>query len=104
MAIETLYFSDFSDYLGSKELGAQAREEIALLWNDSQHIICNFNDVHGITGAFADEAFGKMFTEKGSQEYVDKVRFHDQNPLVKTIIKCTLYQRYERMQSGGWRL
>jgi len=103
MNIETVHFSEFGDYLGTQKLAIQAREQIAFLWDDSQHIICNFDDVHGITRAFADEAFGKLFTEKGSKEYVDKIRFHNQNPLVHTIIKYTLYQRYERMQ-GGWSL
>ncbi|MCF7805503.1 MAG: STAS-like domain-containing protein [Candidatus Marinimicrobia bacterium] len=103
MSIEIVNMKEYSDYLGTEVMGQRTRRKIAGLWESSEQIVCNFDDVLGMTGAYADEAFGKMFIEKGSSEYVEKVRFENLNDLVKTILKCTLYQRYDQMQ-GGWRL
>ena len=99
--IETLYLSEYSDYLHTQEMGALARTEIAGYWEGSRYIICNFDDVHGMTGVFADEAFGVMFMEKGSKEFVEKIRFQNLNDLIQAILKSTLYERYERMRGRG---
>jgi len=94
-----LQLSDINDYLNTVEMGRLTHRRINHLWDKPGQIVCDFRDVHGMTGAFADEAFGKMFLEKGSRHYVRKVRFQNLNQLVETILKSTLYRRYEELKS-----
>ena len=105
MTVNTLKLSTISEYLGTVDYGKVAGRSIAEMWDTSYQIICDFDNVHGMTGAFADEAFGRMFTEKGSEEFSDKVRFYNLNELVEAILKGTLYQRYKDLKNPGhWSL
>jgi len=102
MAISVLKLSDISEYLGSQSQGVTIRKRIIDLWGDSHQIVCDFSDVLGMTGVCADEAFGKMFVEKGSDDYIDKIRFKNLNDVVHVVLKGALYRRYRQINGDDW--
>ena len=95
MSVQTISLVSFSDYLDTPELGIQTYQQIEDYWDASEQIVCDFEDVLGMTGKFADEAFGKLFEQKGSDLYVEKMNFHNLNEVVEIILKCTLFKRYD---------
>lgn len=105
MAVNILKLSEISEYLGSQSQGTNLRQHITDIWAESHQIICDFSDVLGMTGIFADEAFGKIFIEKGSDDYIDKVRFRNLNDVVHAVLKGALYRRYKEIKGEddwGW--
>ncbi|HKJ66358.1 MAG TPA: STAS-like domain-containing protein [bacterium] len=104
MAIETVRLVEIDEYLSTEALGKSTRRQIHALWDDSYQIVCDFSQVLGMTGAFADEAFGKMLVEFGLDNYTDKIRFQNLNDVVQAVLKGTLYRRYREMKGGpDWR-
>jgi|GEM_PF-1276760 len=100
MDITILKLSDVSEYLGSQSQGETIRKRLIGLWGHSHQIICDFSDVLGMTGVFADEAFGKMFMEVGSDDYIDKIRFRNLNDVVHVVLKGALFRRYREIKGG----
>lgn len=100
MSIQTINLVDFGDYLDSPEMGIQTYQRIEEYWEGSHQIVCDFDSVLGMTGRFANEAFGQLFAQKGSRKYVEKMSFHNLNAVVEIILKCTLYRRYEELHGG----
>jgi len=98
---ETIRLVEISEYLATGSLGRTTRRRIDEVWESSSQIVCDFSHVLGMTGEYADEAFGKMFLERGSADYINKLRFQNLNDVVQIILKGTLYQRYTEMK-GGW--
>jgi len=100
MGIETLQLAHVGNYLDTPQLGEKTQSQIASFWESRDIIVCDFENVYGMTRRFADSAFGDMFIEKGSAAFTEKVRFFNLNELVEVILKCTLYVRYESMKGG----
>jgi len=103
MSVSTIELVQFSEYLGTPELGIQTYKHIDEYWETTEQIQIDFQDILGMTGAFADEAFGKMFIQRGSQDYMNKMNFLNLNEVVEVILKYTLYKRYEQTDGNfGW--
>jgi len=103
MSVPTIELVQFSNYLGTAELGIQTYKRIDEYWEATEQIQIDFQDILGMTGAFADEAFGKMFIRRGSRDYINKMNFLNLNEVVEVILKYTLYKRYEQTNGNiGW--
>lgn len=103
MSVSTIELIEFGDYLGTQDLGIQTYQRIDEYWDSSHQIKIDFQDVLGMTGSFADAAFGKMLMLRGSADYIDKMNFLNLNKVIEVILKYTLYKRYEQTNGGfGW--
>jgi hypothetical protein len=98
---EALQFSLLSEVatFGSREAGRRAFNKIMNISNDlSRPINFDFSDVPVISSSFADEVFGRIFTQVGPVAFSTHCTFSNISTTVKNIIDKSVLQRIRQNQ------
>ena len=77
--------------------GIEIRNEIVR--NLSDKIVIDFSGINVIGNSFADEAFGKLISDKilESKDLTKKMKFENTTSLIKRIIMKVLSKRYSEI-------
>ena len=77
--------------------GIEIRNEIVR--NLSDKIVIDFSGINVIGNSFADEAFGKLISDKilESKDLTKKMKFENTTSLIKVIIMKALSKRYSEI-------
>jgi hypothetical protein len=80
--------------------GIEIRNEIVKNLSDkSDKIVIDFSGINVIGNSFADEAFGKLISDKilESKDLTKKMKFENTTSLIKGIIMKALSKRYSEI-------
>ena len=89
--------------LGSRESGAVLRNRITNLLHcaSSDHkVIIDFSDVYVISSSVADEAFGKLMSQIGPVEFMQRIELINLDNTVKMLINRAIRQRITQAANG----
>ena len=82
------------DGFGSREYGRRARTKIDnILLERNSKILFDFINIPVISSSFADEVFGKLFSELGPMDFMSRISFTNVDPTVKKLIDRSISQR-----------
>ncbi len=90
-----IHFKDIGSSLGTRQLGAEIRNQIENRFDFSDRIIMDFSGVDVISNSFADECFGKLFLTHNLDFIRNHISFKNTTPFVKAVISKSLNQRME---------
>jgi anti-anti-sigma regulatory factor/anti-sigma regulatory factor (Ser/Thr protein kinase) len=79
---------------GSREFGRRARQKIDNILVDKKNaILFDFTGIPLISSSFADEVFGKLFSELGAMEFMRRCSFKSVDATVRRLIDKAISQR-----------
>jgi anti-sigma regulatory factor (Ser/Thr protein kinase) len=82
------------DAFGTREAGKLARTKIENLMDRGRApIVFDFDEVHLISSSFADEVFGKLFSDLGPLRFGQLCKFKNVDSTVQTLIDRAITQR-----------
>ena len=101
MVMNTVFlkFNKFGTNLGTRQLGAQAREELVSLLNTSNKVILDFEGVNVVSNSFADECLGKLLLSMNLEELKSVTTFHGLNDFARHNIAVALRRRLKSLSS-----
>lgn len=96
--VETIHLSKYGASLGSRDLGAQLRNEVLSLLDNSKRVVFDFGNIEIISTAFADELFGKLYDSLGKERFSENIKLNgflneEDKSLILSIIKKSLITR-----------
>ena len=74
--IHIIKFSEFGSSLGTRDLGRKIREDVVTLIQNQKRIMFDFHGVQLISSAFADEIFGKIFSDLGEEKFRESIKIN----------------------------
>lgn len=85
--METIKLLQHGKSMGTRELGEKLREAALSIIRSGKDLLFDFTDIDIISSAFADELFGKLFTELGEEAFKKSVKVNKfKNEEAKKII------------------
>ncbi|MBR1804154.1 MAG: STAS-like domain-containing protein [Muribaculaceae bacterium] len=94
-----LKFNKFGTNLGTRQLGAQAREELVSLLNTSNKVVLDFEGVNVVSNSFADECLGKLLLSMSLDDIKAATTFHGLNDFARHNIAVALRRRLKSLSS-----
>jgi hypothetical protein len=92
--VVVLRLKEQSASFGSREAGKGLKKKIVTLARTSSgKIILDLMDVPLISSSFADEVFGKIFSELGPMNFMAKIQIVGGNAVVRQLIDRAIAQR-----------
>lgn len=89
-----------SSSFGSRVAGQGIKNKIAnLMASGCQRIVLDLSDVPLISSSYADEVFGKVFSELGPLTYMSKIQITGTNRVVSQLIERAIAQRMALLAS-----
>jgi anti-sigma regulatory factor (Ser/Thr protein kinase) len=87
-----------SSGFGSRKAGDPVRRKLRniLAMSDVQAVAVDLTEVHLVSSSYADEVFGKLFSELGPLEFSSKIALIGVDPLVKQLIDKAIVQRMQQ--------
>jgi len=82
----------------SREEGAVFRTLITQLWSQCSEIILDFADIDFLSISFLDEAIGKIFLEKPSDEVFTKLKIRNLSDSGSSTLKSIASARVRQFQ------
>lgn len=81
--------------VGSRQSGRQAKTKIdnMIAISEGSPIEFDFDDVLLISSSFADEVFGRLFSDLGAMRFMQMVKFKNVDPIVASLIDRAISQR-----------
>ena len=93
----TFNFIDFGKYLGTRQLGQQAREKLIPLLEGDERVVLDFTGVDVVSNSFADECIAKLLLTMPLDELKAHTTFRGLNPLASESVLTALRRRHLSM-------
>ena len=93
----TFNFIDFGKYLGTRQLGQQAREKLIPLLEGDERVVLDFTGVDVVSNSFADECIAKLLLTMPLDELKAHTTFRGLNPLASESVLTALRRRHLAM-------
>ena len=93
----TFNFIDFGKYLGTRQLGQQAREKLIPLLEGDERVVLDFTGVDVVSNSFADECIAKLLLTMSLAELKAHTTFRGLNPLASESVLTALRRRHLSM-------
>ena len=90
----TFKFNEFGQNLGTRQLGAVAREKLLPLIQDKECVILDFTGVNVVSNSFADECIAKLLLTMSLAELKARTTFYGLNPIAANSILIALQRRH----------
>lgn len=88
-------FRDFGEYLGTRQLGERAREQLLPLIKGNEKVCLDFDGVDVVSNSFADECIAKLLLEMSLDELKQHTTFCGLNDFARKNIALALKRRME---------
>ena len=90
----TFKFNEFGQNLGTRQLGAVAREKLLPLIQDNECVILDFTGVNVVSNSFADECIAKLLLTMSLSELKARTTFRGLNPIAANSVLIALQRRH----------
>lgn len=89
----TFRFNEFGQNLGTRQLGAVARERLMPLLQSNERVILDFTGVDVVSNSFADECIAKLLLTMSLSELKARTTFLGLNTLAANSVLTALQRR-----------
>ena len=96
----TFKFIEFGENLGTRQLGAQARELLLPLLHGNDLVVLDFSGVNVVSNSFADECLAKLLLTMPLPELKAHTTFRGLNPIAANCILAALQRRHLTIQGA----
>lgn len=86
-------FCQFGENLGTRMLGADAREQLVRLMAKGEKVVLDFEGVNVVSNSFADECLAKLLLTLSLEELKQRTTFRGLNDFAKKSIALALKRR-----------
>ena len=86
-------FNQFGENLGTRMLGAEAREKLMSMFNDDEKVVLDFEGVEVVSNSFADECLAKLLLHMSLEELKQRTTFRGLNDFAKKNIALAFKRR-----------
>ena len=93
----TFAFREIGENLGTRPLGAKAREQLLPLIEANDCVVLDFTGVNVVSNSFADECIAKLLLSMPLQELKQRTTFRGLNPIAKDSVLTALQRRHISM-------
>lgn len=93
----TFHFKDFGEYLGTRQLGEQARERLLPLIQGEEKVCLDFEGVDVVSNSFADECIAKLLLSMSLDELKKRTTFSGLNDFARKNIALALKRRMQAL-------
>lgn len=93
-------FNRFGTYLGTRMLGASAREQLLPLLDEGEKVVLDFEGVEVVSNSFADECLAKLLTTMPLDELKQRTTFRGLNDFARKNIALAIKRRIFALQSA----
>lgn len=93
----TFNFRNFGEYLGTRQLGQQAREKLMPLLEGDERVVLDFTGVDVVSNSFADECIAKLLLTMPLAELKAHTTFRGLNQLASESVLKALRRRHLSM-------
>lgn len=90
----TFRFNEFGQNLGTRQLGAVAREKLLPLLQGNERVILDFTGVDVVSNSFADECIAKLLLTMSLTELKAHTTFRGLNPIAADSVLIALQRRH----------
>lgn len=90
----TFRFNEFGQNLGTRQLGAVAREKLLPLLQGNERVILDFTGVDVVSNSFADECIAKLLLTMSLTELKAHTTFRGLNPIAANSVLIALQRRH----------
>ena len=90
----TFRFNEFGQNLGTRQLGAVAREKLLPLLQGNERVILDFKGVDVVSNSFADECIAKLLLTMSLTELKAHTTFRGLNPIAANSVLIALQRRH----------
>lgn len=87
-------FLEKGENLGTRQLGAQVREDLLRVINNNDKVRLDFSGVNVVSNSFADECIAKLLLVMSLEKLKSKTTFTGLNPFAQKNIAMALSRRY----------
>ena len=96
----TFAFREIGENLGTRPLGAKAREQLLPLIQQNDCVVLDFTGVNVVSNSFADECIAKILLEMPLEELKRRTTFRGLNPLAERNVLVALQRRYKVLKEA----
>jgi hypothetical protein len=93
----TFNFRNFGEYLGTRQMGQQAREKLMPMLEGDDRVVLDFTGVDVVSNSFADECIAKLLLTMPLAELKAHTTFRGLNPLASESVLTALRRRHLAM-------
>lgn len=93
----TFNFRNFGEYLGTRQMGQQAREKLMPMLEGDERVVLDFTGVDVVSNSFADECIAKLLLTMPLAELKAHTTFRGLNPLASESVLTALRRRHLSM-------
>ena len=93
-------FIRFGRDLGTRQLGAKAREALLPLLRTEDKVVLDFTGVNVVSNSFADECIAKILLDMPLDQFRSHSTFAGLNPVARESVLTALQRRYMVMQQA----
>ncbi len=93
----TFTFREIGENLGTRPLGAKAREQLLPLIQANDVVVLDFTGVNVVSNSFADECIAKLLLLMPLQELKQHTTFRGLNPIAEDSVLTALQRRHLSM-------
>ena len=90
----TFAFREYGENLGTRQLGAVAREKLLPLVRQNERVVLDFTGVNVVSNSFADECIAKMLLEMPLEELKRRTTFRGLNPIASACVLTAIKRRH----------
>lgn len=90
----TFNFRNFGEYLGTRQMGQQAREKLMPMLEGDERVVLDFTEVDVVSNSFADECIAKLLLTMPLAELKAHTTFRGLNPLASESVLTALRRRH----------
>ncbi len=93
----TFNFRNFGEYLGTRQMGQQAREKLMPMLEGDERVVLDFTGVDVVSNSFADECIANLLLTMPLAELKAHTTFRGLNPLASESVLTALRRRHLSM-------
>ena len=93
-------FKQFGEYLGTRQLGANVREQLLPLIDGDEKVVLDFEGVEVVSNSFADECLAKLLLSRTLDDLKQHTTFQGLNDFAKKNIALAFKRRMYALQSA----
>ncbi len=87
-------FVDYGKDLGTRQLGAKARNALMPLLSKGERVVLDFTGVNVVSNSFADECIAKLLLDMSLADLKRKTTFTGLNKIAEACVLTALQRRY----------
>lgn len=91
--MQTFEFKNIGEYLGTRMLGAKAREKLLPMIESGERVVLDFNGVRVVSNSFADECLAKLLRLYTLDELKERTTFKGLDDLSRKNIAIAFRRR-----------